>query len=44
MNGVLTDDDYKRLVDASNKLYDRDKMHIYYEGNLPNIQACFLIV
>lgn len=35
MNGVLTDDDYKRLVDASGKLYDRDKMHIYYEGNLP---------
>jgi len=35
MNGILTDNDYKRLVDASSKLYDSDKMHIYYEGNLP---------
>lgn len=35
MNGVLTDKDYNRLVDASGKLYDSDNMHIYYEGNLP---------
>lgn len=33
MNGVLTKDDYRKLVDASSELYSKD-MHVYYEGNL----------
>ena len=36
MNGVLTERDYNKLVDASSKLYTViATIRIYYEGNLP---------
>lgn len=34
MSGVISRDDFKRLGDASEQLYNKD-MHVFYEGGMP---------